>query len=352
MRKRWIFGAAVILLLLAAAYTVYWFWAARLFEQNLAGWISQQQLQGYRISFEGSERTGFPFAVERRFSRVEIEPPPGAQSWQLRAERLRVGILPWSPSLLTIDRGVDNAEYEIDCGSGLQRRRFAVGNGNGGMAIRLSDDGPASSIEFAGAPLAIYENLGSRRQRLALLEDVEAHIELLPDGPSLLDPSANFSLTIGRATIDAAARIPLGPTLSDAALAGRLVGRIPAGPIAESLAAWRDDGGALELTEVRAGWGALFLSGTGTLALDQRLQPLAAGTARLRDYVAALDALAAAGLLAPAQALAAKVALSATARPAADGSGEPEAEVPLTVQDGALYVGPLLLMQLPRIEWE
>ncbi|MGH6961844.1 MAG: DUF2125 domain-containing protein, partial [Dongiaceae bacterium] len=295
MRNRWIIVAVAVLSLLAAAYTAYWFWAARLFERNLATWLDHQRAQGYRISFQGSKRAGFPLSVARQFSQVAFEPPPGAQSWQLRAKRLRVGILPWNPGILTIDRGAQDAEYEIDWGSGPGKRSFSILNTTGGAAIQLTGEGPASSIEFSYEPLLIFEDFASGQQRLAALHDVRGRIDLFADAASLLDASASFTMSIGSGSIDAAARIPLGPTLSQVSLDGKLMGSIPRGPIAEALAAWRDNGGAIELTNASVGWGPLFMTGNGTLALDQRLQPLAAGTARRRGYLAAIDALVAAG---------------------------------------------------------
>jgi len=82
------------------------------------------------------------------------------------------------------------------------------------------------------------------------------------------------------------------------------------------------------------------------------LQPIAAGTATLRRYDDFIDGLVADSAVPPALGLAAKVALGAAARPAADGSQEMEARVPITVQDGYLSVGPVRLLALPRIIWQ
>ena len=46
----------------------------------------------------------------------------------------------------------------------------------------------------------------------------------------------------------------------------------------------------------------------------------------------------------------AKILLSVLARPSPV-DGQPELTVPLTLQDGHLWIGPAKLVPLPRIEW-
>jgi hypothetical protein len=55
--------------------------------------------------------------------------------------------------------------------------------------------------------------------------------------------------------------------------------------------------------------------------------------------------------MAPGEATAAKIALAAMVKPGADG-GPPAAQVPLTIQDGCLFAGPLKLAAMPRIVWQ
>jgi len=130
------------------------------------------------------------------------------------------------------------------------------------------------------------------------------------------------------------------------------MGPILPGPLTNALDAWRRGGGYLNLTRIEADLSPPRVAGAATLALDSDLQPIAAGTASLRGYDAFIDGLVAKNAVTPALGLAAKVALGATARPATDGSAEMEAHVPVTVQDGYLSIGPLKLLQLPRIIWQ
>ena len=128
------------------------------------------------------------------------------------------------------------------------------------------------------------------------------------------------------------------------------MGVIPPGPPAEAVAGWRDDGGTVELERLVLEWGPLELEASGTLALDPAMQPIGSLTAEIRGYAETLDALVQAGAAPPRDAAIAKVVLNLLAKTPPDG-GPPVLTVPLTAQDGRLFVGPVALLELPPIEW-
>ena len=113
---------------------------------------------------------------------------------------------------------------------------------------------------------------------------------------------------------------------------------------------WRDGGGTFEVQHAALQWGPLDLTGSATLALDDHLQPMGAATAKVRGYVATLDALAGARLIPPQAAMAAKAVLGLMAHTPQDG-GPPEVEVPLTLQNRQLSVGRIPLAHLPEFSW-
>ena len=86
---------------------------------------------------------------------------------------------------------------------------------------------------------------------------------------------------------------------------------MPAGRSPEERAAsWRDGGGSLEIQHLALDWGPLDLTASATLALDDQLQPMGAGSARLVGYAETLDALAPHGAISRSAATAAKAVLS------------------------------------------
>ncbi len=110
------------------------------------------------------------------------------------------------------------------------------------------------------------------------------------------------------------------------------------------LGAWSKAGGTLELKSLIVDWGALGMTTSGTLALDAELRPLAALTAEIEGYGAVLAALADAGTLKTRDAKLATTVLDLLAKPAPDGARV--LTVPVTAQNGTLFVGPLSLVKL------
>jgi hypothetical protein len=187
------------------------------------------------------------------------------------------------------------------------------------------------------------------RPERASLAGLDVNLRL-PADPGAGAPAAELWIAVDQLTLPEALNPPLGDTVEFAFLDLALYGRIPPGPLKLSLDEWRRAGGTVEIRRAEAKWGPLGTEGEGTLALDSRLQPMGAFTARLSGYGPALDNLVEAEWVRPTEAAAAKVVLNIIAKPGADGVSE--VKVPLTVQDGLVSVGPAQLMALPPVRWE
>jgi hypothetical protein len=143
---------------------------------------------------------------------------------------------------------------------------------------------------------------------------------------------------------------PLGQTIAHVDADVAVKGTIPAGPRPAALAAWRDDGGTLELQSLDVAWGQLAVAAKGTLSLDSAMQPLGALTARIGGYSEIIDAMVAARTMKSGDAQFAKIGLGVLARPGGD--GKPVLDAPITLQNGFLFIGPVRLARLPRFTWE
>ena len=141
----------------------------------------------------------------------------------------------------------------------------------------------------------------------------------------------------------------LDQTMTNASLSLRLRGAVTAGPAASALAAWRDAGGTIEIDSVDFAWPPMWANGNATLALDRDLQPELAGTFAMRGLAAAIDRAGSQGLVPPAAAITAKLALGLTATQGSDGAAENKLAV--TVQDRVLSVGPVPLLNMPEVKW-
>jgi len=80
------------------------------------------------------------------------------------------------------------------------------------------------------------------------------------------------------------------------------------------------------------------------------MQPLFAGSVAVAGLGSVLDRLAQAGLVQTRSAGMAKLMFAALAAPPPDG-GAPQVKLPLTVQDGYIYTGPIRLAPLKPLDW-
>jgi hypothetical protein len=342
MRKRWIIGGVGLAVLLGAAYTGYWFWLARTVQQNLALWVDEQRAMGYGFSYEAAEPGGYPLSVRIALSRVEIDSPSGEPSWRLSTTSKVLSIAPWAPLSIRILDGGESRPCDVRWVAG--GRDYALSMDGMDLTIRLSSDGALPAIRLSGQSAAVTE--GSR-QVVGLIQP-SGSVDFLP-AQSDTESSAQFQLSAHGADF-APPSDPMAVETSDLLVAGQVKGPMPLAPLPAALAAWSSAGGHVELTQFNANWeAATTVSGDGTVALDQRLQPVGAFSAVVRGYDEAVDAAVARGLMTPAQGTAVKLWLNARAEKDERGL---KVNLPLTIQDGFLSMGPVKLAQVPRIAWQ
>ena len=342
MRKRWIIGGIALLIALGTAYTGYWFWLAQTFQQNLALWVDQQRAMGYRISYAPGEPGGYPLSIHIALSRVVIDSPPGQLPWRLDSASKILNIAPWAPLSLRIIDGDEPAACNL---------RWAAGGRNFGMSIdgmdlrvRLTTEGNLPAIRLSGKSAAVTEE----DRQIASLIQPSGRIDFLP-AQSDTESSAQFQLSAHGADFAP----PSDPTVvetSDLLVAGQVKGPVPLAPLPAALAAWSSAGGHVELTQFNANWEAVTtVSGDGTVALDQRLQPVGAFSAVVRGYNEAVDAPVTRGVMTSSGGIAVKLWLNARAEKDERGF---KVKLPLTIQDGFVSMGPIKLAQVPRIAWD
>jgi hypothetical protein len=133
-----------------------------------------------------------------------------------------------------------------------------------------------------------------------------------------------------------------------------LTGTPPSSINATDVAHWRNQGGTLEVKNLTIQHGPLEMRGEGTIAMNKDLQPLAAFSLKVHGYMETLDRLQYSGLIKPNEARFVKAVLSMLVSRKEDGdeeNGENWIDVPLSIQDGYFYVGPLAVGRVPTLYW-
>jgi len=336
----------VALAIAAALYAGYWYSAAELVRRGLLDWSAARRSEGYTIGWDRTEVGGFPFAL-----RVTIEKPIFGQSriepgYEARGELLVGEARPWALGQWHISAAQGGT---LAIQPGPERPAIDVVAAALDGTVMPGQDGDAAMNAGADVTLAADRLTVSGQTSLAIAHAIAR--ARIPAGAaaSHLQTWLSASLTIDGIALPVTVP-PLGDTVERLATTLAIKGTIPGGPRRQALAAWRDDGGTLELQSFALVWGKLALDAKGTVALDAALQPLGALTATIRGYGEIIDALVATGDLKAGDAALVNVGLGLLAKPAPD--GQYQLDAPLTLQNGQAYLGPVPLARMPSFVWE
>jgi hypothetical protein len=342
MRRFWRLGAVAVgvLLALGGIYAGYWYIVAGRIESGLHGWQQSQKAHKIDASWEGLRVTGFPFAF-----RVEIaEAAFRDRSWnpapELRVARLSAHTRPWEFDDWRL-AAPDGFVVDLAAAGSRPAMKLTVKSAEGALAT--------------GAQGAFWLWVGAHRiaakaPQAVPIRSADAWITQ-PATPPAKDTDPNFGLAVAMRDIGVQSPpVSFAKTIDELALGLTVKGVLAPGPLAQSVAAWREAGGTIEIDNLRLRWGGLGVSANGTLALDRKLQPIAALSGGIEGFDTIFDALVAADQMTPEQAALVKIALNSIARPGPD--GKPQISAPFTIQNGKMYLGPARLGAAPHIDWE
>jgi hypothetical protein len=111
------------------------------------------------------------------------------------------------------------------------------------------------------------------------------------------------------------------------------------------LAAWRDSSGILDLRGIELDWGTLWAKGAGTLTVDGAFRPLGAFSFETLGLPELVNRATAAGAIGEEEGLTLERGLTALAT-GTDEKGRHRVQLPITLQDGRLYIGSIEFGQL------
>lgn len=340
-RRTWILIVG-LLVVLPVADAVLWYIAVRRLEAGFAAWAARCKDAGWTVTHARASAGGWPWAATMRLRDVTVSGgeslAPGGVAWRTPDLRLRVSLL--RPRSLDIEA---LGEQRIRTGALPEAtltdaRLLAV--------TKLTFDSELREFDI----LAEQPKLVFGTDWALSAGQLRVHVQM----PPLVrtgDAPTGFSFSAEAVSLPASVRWPLGGTIGQLAFDGALEGPIPiAQPPIPWATEWRDGGGSLQLQNLTLTWGPLSLTATATLALDDQLQPMGAGTSKVTGYAATLDALAVGGALSRSAATAAKAVLSLLAGTPGDGDSD-DVEVPLMLQYRTLSMRQVPLLRLPEVEW-
>jgi len=339
---RLLLGSAIVLALLAALHALLWRWAGSEMQAGVDAWIASRRALGWRVTHGPPQRGGWPLAATLTLPDVTLSGGtatlPGGFGLVAEGLVMRVA-LPRLDRLLVTMPGRNRLRFgELDLPFAADRLSIAVPLERNVLpreataeAEQLRLATPAGPFTLRSLRLDVETRLSATEGEPALQLRLNAEEMTLPPGPPAL--------------------VALGRQLERASLEAAVTGPVPPGRIPTTKAeAWRDGGGTFELRGLALDWGRIGLGVTATLTLDEALQPMGAGSLKLRGAAEAIAAAQASGLLPAGMVRPARLLVQMRSRVPPEG-GPPVFEVPLTLEERTLAAGRFPVAHLPRLIW-
>lgn len=339
MNRKRIGIVAILVVSCLATYSVWWWRLGHIVQDGMQRVIADASQAGWTIATGATSITGFPFALRLSVPQPEVAASKG-DLWQgapvtvifspfsprhphvIASGRYVFTLAGEAPRIVTI--GIGESDLSFDR-AGLSQLSVQLSGING----KISDGPEPEDVKGKALSLVL--------ERLAM-EPVPHQVASWHLAANVYDLLLPVDVYPG-----------LGRHIASAKVEARLLGSLGKPPLKEALMAWRDDGGTVEIDGLSLEWPPLSLSGKATLALDGAMQPMLASNAAVRGLSPFLEALGQQGILQPQVLLMLKMALGLVIKPGAN--GEMELNVPLSIQERKLYLGPVTLFKFPELVW-
>ena len=324
-------------LVIVIAYAVFWYVVADRAHGWIEAWAAPEDGKDWHGTFEAAQVSGFPFKMEIHIVDPEVVWHGDEQEATWSGPWLVANYRPWDPNRIAFSLPEQQSVYInaaswqrlmlIETASALGHIEMA-----GGRARLLS-------VEFLEMVATIEQN-----EAPVIAERLLVEAETAPDG-------ARHDLFVQIDNLGFHARVP--PPFSgevpyvEASLS--LKGDPPSGgPVRDRLALWRDAGGILDVLSVKIDWPPLDIVADGTVTIDETFRPVGAFSSEIVGYGELLNALVDLGTLSRNEASIAGTVLDVMAQRDEE-TGEKRLTVPITMQNGTLFVGPVPLLPLPPV---
>lgn len=335
--------ACVVLTLVVGGLAAFWLHGAERLRTTASLWEDQWRAQGGVISHENFQLQGFPLSFRVQLDKPVVGQPQIPSPWLWQGPPVRLRMSPFAPRGRALFPGahrLDLTVLGVPVALAITAGHAEADYFGRSSEARYGVKGEKLSVAIDGRPPMTMDRLDFEVLRLRGVTD---HLKT----------SARFTFEIEDILLPQGSLAPQfqNQPIDLARLRGEVHGPFKADFNRPAATAWRDLGGTVEVTTLELRWGPLKIVALGTVALDDKLQPLAAFTATMTGFNEAIDALTVTGAIPKNEADAAKALLNLLAKPPRLLGGPPEISVPVTIQNQRLALGPVALMTLPLIQW-
>jgi hypothetical protein len=349
---------ALVLVIVAAGWCAFWFYAAERARDTIAGWI-EREASGGRVYTCGKQSLGgFPFRIEFRCNQASAELSKVQPPVRLSASGILAAVQVYQPTLVIAE--IDAPLSVADPG---QPPKMTANWSLGRVSLRGTPRNP-QRVSFAADKLTLDRANAGKAERLLAASQAQLHGRLA-SGTVRENPVIDVAASLQAAT--AQSLHPLAAQPFDFDGDTRLVGLRNFAPKSwtERFREIQQAGGRIEVRNARLKQGDLLAVATGTLKLnrqgylDGELTVTATGVEKILPALG-MDALARQGGSRSERLGAALGILNSVAPGAIAGAvsllGEPvelegrrATKMPLRFKDGLATLGPVKLGQTPPL---
>lgn len=325
------------LVTVAVGYSWYWHSVAENIRADVPEFMKIARKAGYLVDLAEPDVSGFPYRLIVNFPTLDLASRrgdgPGQAGWRLHTEGVTGYAQPWNLSHVIVEFSNSLAFSWRDHTQVIESER---------AVLSLSLDGDALhrlSLEAEGVSVS-----SPAGDSLWTAGRLQAHMQPRRDGN---EAAAGTQISLKVENVDLPEQMSgvLDRQVQLVRAAGLLNDWTPSFGRMPGLGEWADNGGTMVLDDFEVSWQPLEIEGSGVLALDATRRPEGSIHASLRGHGALVDLLEATDILSPGKAAATRAALGMlqSSQPPSGG----RLTVPIELQSGRLYLGPIKLLRLP-----
>lgn len=335
--------ALTALALVITGYIFWWNKVADIAVEQAEKWKQDRIEEGYTITNTPFDISGFPYRVKMSVQKITIEEPENKHDSILTLTNIWAVAQPWNIKHLIF--GLNGSADATWNGASLKQSVSA----NAGTALGSATVSQTGKIETLAIDIKSLMVKSSSKGPMTA-ERLQIHGR--PAAPGSANQAENtsptkphqYSVRLDNLSLNAAQKLPLGNTIKEFSLSVLLEDDLKNFKDKEAVTLWRNNGGFIDIQDMIINWGESQVSAKGTLALDDVYRPIGAFRAQIGGFNALLKALVESGKLEAKNVQTAVFALNLLAKTNEEGARY--LDVPISIQDGALSLGPLFLMRV------
>jgi hypothetical protein len=338
-RSYWIFAPLLVVLALAAAWTGFWFYAARTADGMMAAWIEREAKVGRVYTCASRTIGGYPFRIEARCTDPTVELHGGTTPVVIRARQILSVAQVYQPDLLIAEVTGPMTITEPGASAPLAADWSLLQASVRGLPSRLE----RVSLVVRGPKLERSGSLNT--EPLLRAERLEFHARRSP-GSDGGKPTYDLAARASGAVVPAVQALAARPLNAEATAVLSGLANLSPKPVAVRLREWQSAGGRLAITAIRLQQGEAVAVAKGELGLSARGRLDGAVTITAAGFEELMPILGLPSVTQGGRQAGILAGLSILGGGPAELEGKRAITMPLRFNDGTVLLGPLPLGQI------